>query len=357
MSMPKWRPPFNEMSAELKQSMRQVRESEKRYRMLFESAGDAIFILEAEGENAGKIIAANPAAAEMHGYSLDEILKLNIVTDLDGPDAADQAPDRIKRMHAGEWINAEITHRRKDGTVFPVEISAGLFEVDGHKYILAFDRDISERKKMENQILQSKYDWEDTFNTIPDMITVHDMDFNIVTANKSAQKILGLPILDSLQVKCHTYIHGKNQPPADCPSCNCLDTEKPATFEMYEPHLDKYLEIRAMPRFNRDKQLVGLIHVMRDITERKRVEKSLQRAEQMKIVGEWAAGLAHEIKNPLAGIKASIEMLAQEVKISEEDKHLVNKAIDEIKRIELLIKSLLNFAKPPKPQFVLTEHQ
>jgi two-component system sensor histidine kinase AtoS len=123
---------------------------------------------------------------------------------------------------------------------------------------------------------------------------------------------------------------------------------------MYEPHLDKYLEIRAMPRFNRDKQLVGLIHVMRDITERKRVEQSLQRAEQMKIVGEWAAGLAHEIKNPLAGIKASIEMLAQEANISEEDKHLVNKAIDEIKRIELLIKSLLNFAKPPKPQFVLT---
>ncbi|MCJ7541804.1 MAG: PAS domain S-box protein, partial [Desulfobacterales bacterium] len=158
---------FNEMSTGLKQSMRQVKESEKRYRMLFESAGDAIFILEAEGENAGKIIAANPAAAEMHGYSLDEMLKLNIVTDLDGPDAAVQAPDRIKRMHAGEWISAENTHRRKDGTVFPVEISAGLFEVDGHKYILAFDRDISERKKMENLILQSKYDWEDTFNTIP----------------------------------------------------------------------------------------------------------------------------------------------------------------------------------------------
>lgn len=346
---------FNEMSRELKQSMHKVRESEKRYRMLFESAGDAIFILETEGENAGSIIAANPAAAAMHGYSLDEMLKLNIVTDLDGPDAAAEAPERIARMLDGEWINAEITHRRKDGTIFPVEISCGVFEVDGHKYILAFDRDISERKKMENLILQSKYDWEDTFNAIPDMITLHDTDFNIIGANKAAQKILGLPLMESTPAKCHLFIHGKEHPPADCPSCRCLKTQKPTTFEMYEPHLEKFLEIRAMPRFNREKEMVGLIHVMRDITERKRVEKTLQRAEQMKIVGEWAAGLAHEIKNPLAGIKASIEIFAGEVKVSEEDKQLIVKAVDEIKRIELLLKSLLNFAKPPRPQLVKTD--
>ncbi len=125
-------------------------ESENRYRMLFERAGDAIFILEAEGEKAGQIVAANQVAAEMHGYTVDELLTLNI-TDLDTPDNAREAPRRIRRALEGEWIKAEITHRKKDGTLFPVEISAGLLELGKRKYILAFDRDITERKRYEEE--------------------------------------------------------------------------------------------------------------------------------------------------------------------------------------------------------------
>lgn len=78
----------------------------------------------------------------------------------------------------------------------------------------------------------------------------------------------------------------------------------------------------------------------------------MQRLEQMKAVGEMATGLAHEIKNPLTGIKASMEVLSQEPTFAEEDRAVLSKVVDEVKRIELLMKSLLNFAKPPKPQFM-----
>ncbi|MBI4680484.1 MAG: histidine kinase, partial [Nitrospirae bacterium] len=67
-------------------------------------------------------------------------------------------------------------------------------------------------------------------------------------------------------------------------------------------------------------------------------------------MGEFAAGLAHDIKNPLAGIKASVEALLGEQCISEEDRADIIRAADEIKRIEVLLKNLLNFAKPSKPQ-------
>jgi signal transduction histidine kinase len=77
----------------------------------------------------------------------------------------------------------------------------------------------------------------------------------------------------------------------------------------------------------------------------------MQRAEQMTVVGEMATGLAHEIKNPLAGIKASMEVLSQEPTFTGEDKAVLLKVIEEVKRIESLMKSLLNFAKPPKSQF------
>jgi PAS domain S-box-containing protein len=347
---------FNEMSDSLKEHMLRIRESENRYRTLFESAGDAIFIVEAEGEEPGRIVDANPAAAEMHGYALEELLELNLVKDLDAPDAAKDAPDRIKRIVQGEWIQAEINHVKKDGSVFPVEISAGLFEYMDRKYILAVDRDISDRKKMENLILQAKLEWEDTFDTITDMITIHDTDFNIIRANKAAQETLGIPPLEpSKKVKCYSYYHGKESPPSDCLSCTCLETGQSTSFEMFEPHLNKYLEVRAMPRYDENNEIVGLIHVIRDITERKKVEEALQRAEQMKMVGEWATGLVHEIKNPLAGIKGSVEVLASDANMAEEDRGIVIQAVDEIKRIELLLKSLLNFAKPPKPQLVLVD--
>ena len=347
---------FNEMSDSLKDHMHRIQESENRYRTLFETAGDAIFIIEAEGEEPGRIVDANPAAAEMHGYDLDELLQLNLVKDLDAPDAAKEAPERIARILDGEWINAEINHARKDGTVFPVEISAGLLEYMGRKYILAVDRDISDRKKMENLILQAKLEWEDTFDSITDMITIHDRDFNIIRANKAAQEILQLPSLNTTRaIKCYSYYHGKDSPPKDCQSCTCLHSGHPTSFEMFEPHLNRYLEVRAMPRFDDRNEVVGVIHVIRDITERKKVEEALQRAEQMKMVGEWATGLVHEIKNPLAGIKGSVEVLASDANMAEEDRNIVTQAVDEIKRIEILLKSLLNFAKPPKPQLTLVD--
>jgi PAS domain S-box-containing protein len=346
---------FNGMSDSLHQTMHKIQESENRYRTLFESAGDAIFILETEGENIGDILEANRAAAEMHGISIEKLLTLNLIKDLDAPDAAEQAPGRFQRILKGETFKAELNHRKEDGTIFPVEVSGSLLEYMGHKYILAIGRDVSGRKEMENMILQSKLEWENTFNTITDVITIHDMDFNIIRANKAAKKMLGLPDLNINQAKCYQYYHGKDSPPDECPSCECFKTEKQATFEMYEPHLDKFLEVRAMPRFDSNHQMIGLIHVVRDITERKGVETSLQRTEQLKMVGEMAAGLAHEIKNPLAGIKGSLQCLVEEESISEEDRDLIVKSVDQIKRIELLIKGLLNFAKPPQLQLMLTD--
>lgn len=345
---------FNEMLESLKENLLRVQESEQRYRTLFESAGDAIFIIDIEGEKAGDIVDANPAAAKMHGYRIEELLKLNLIRDLDAPEAAADAPQRIERILSGDWIKDEINHRKKDGTLFPVEISAGLIQFMGRKYALAIDRDISARKQMERMLIQAKIEWENTFNAITDMITIHDTEFNILRANKAAEKILGLPLITQ-KAKCYQYYHGSDQPPENCASCKCLVTERPVSCEMYEPHLSKFLEIRAMPMYDSSDRLSGLIHVIRDITQRKSVEEALQRAEQLKMVGELAAGLAHEIKNPLAGIKGSIQVLVETAAIAEEDRALILKAIDEIKRIETLLKSLLNFAKPPKLMLMPTD--
>ena len=78
--------------------------------------------------------------------------------------------------------------------------------------------------------------------------------------------------------------------------------------------------------------------------------QKMQRAEQMVVVGELAAGLAHEIKNPMAGIKVAMSVLSEEAYISAEDKAVLQKVVAEITQLEGLMKSFLNFAKPQKPR-------
>jgi signal transduction histidine kinase len=76
----------------------------------------------------------------------------------------------------------------------------------------------------------------------------------------------------------------------------------------------------------------------------------MQRTEQLVVVGELAAGLAHEIKNPLAGIKVAMQVLSEEAGLSEEDRGVVKKVAQEVVRLESLMRNFLNFARPAKPQ-------
>ena len=78
----------------------------------------------------------------------------------------------------------------------------------------------------------------------------------------------------------------------------------------------------------------------------------MQSTEQMTIVGEMAARLVHEIKNPLAGIKGSMQVFQERAHITEEERTILSRVIDEVQRVESLMKSLLNFAKPPEPQLL-----
>jgi PAS domain S-box-containing protein len=136
---------INGMLDSLENSDKELRESEERYRMLFERAPDVIMIIGLEGGETGRIVAANQAAADQHGYTVDELLRMRIY-DLNTAETNKISRDIAASIVAGEWVTAEIWHQKKDGTRFPVEIRAGLIKIDGKKYILGFDRDITQRK-------------------------------------------------------------------------------------------------------------------------------------------------------------------------------------------------------------------
>lgn len=137
-------------------------------------------------------------------------------------------------------------------------------------------REVEEHEKTEEKLLQAKQDWEDTFNTITDLITVHDMDFNLIHANKAAIKVLGLPSIEGKKEKCYKFFHGTDEPPSKCPGMACLKSGKPANFDLFEPHLNKNIEVVALPRFDCRNNMIGFIHVVRDTTKRKQADEKLE---------------------------------------------------------------------------------
>lgn len=260
-------------------TVKSLRKSEKLFYVLFNQAADAVFLLDPRQADNPLIVDANMAACKMHGYAYEELIGKPISAIYKNLDKK-QVQNRTRHLLEGEHLIFEVEHMKKDGLVFPVEVSAQIVDIQGLPFIQAVDRDISERKKAEEKIVQVKNDWQDTFDNISDMITIHDKDFNILRANKAAKKILKLPLLTEIKSKCYKCFHGTDSPPKSCPSCDCLKHGKSVNFEMFEPHLDKFIEIQAMPRFNADKKIIGVIHVVRDISRRKKNEEELRIARE-----------------------------------------------------------------------------
>jgi PAS domain S-box-containing protein len=140
--------------------------------------------------------------------------------------------------------------------------------------------EVEVRKTIEQELRKAKSDWEDTFNTINEAITIHDTNFNIILSNKAAGDLLGQSMERILSQKCFESYHGTGCPPDGCPSCLSLQNGRPSTTELFEPNLDKYIEIKAMPRFDEHGDTIGIVHVVRDISDRKKAEDNLIWANQ-----------------------------------------------------------------------------
>ncbi len=287
-----------------------LRESEKRYKMLFESAPDAILIMEADGERAGRIVAANQAAAAMHGYTVPEILDLNIAV-LNPTVNAPPFNGRMPRILAGDWIKEEITHQRKDGTIFPVEIHAGLMELEDRKYILAFDRDISERRQGEEALREAHQAQQSLIQASPLAIFVLDPEGRVRMWNPAAvrmfgwreEEVLGRPLptvpkdkLEEYQGFLKRILSGESLTGLELRRCRKDDSP---------------IELRVFtaPLYDAHEQITGIMVMNADITESKRLKEQLLQAQKMEVVGRLAGGVAHDFNNLLTTITGYSELV------------------------------------------------
>jgi len=141
---------------------------------------------------------------------------------------------------------------------------------DGEPGATLLIEDITDRKVTEEKMKRIIQEWETTFNSISDMVFIQDNEFSILRANRSFADFLHRTPEECIGKKCHQLLHDTTRSHASCPCTKVHQTKKPATVEFYEPHLGKYLEISASPIFTDNGAIVGSVHIMKDISERKR---------------------------------------------------------------------------------------
>jgi PAS domain S-box-containing protein len=177
-----------------KKAESELQASTEKYRSLFETSKDSIFIVD---QKTGDFISANSAACQLYGYTLDEFMQMKHIDVSAKPEKTKAAiHDSVSRVDMR-------LHRKKDGTVFPVEIVGAYFMQEGRLFHTAFIRDITQRKQSEETLEQTRQNYETFFNTIDEFLLVVDEHGNIIHTNKtvitrlgySIEELIGKPVI------------------------------------------------------------------------------------------------------------------------------------------------------------------
>ena len=208
--------------------------------------------------------------------------------------------------------------------------------------------DITERRKMEEQIERAAKEWRTTFDSITDLVSIIDNDFKLVRVNRAFADTFGKRPKELIGKPCYEVVHKSNEPMANCPYQKTLQTKKPATAEFFEPTLGIYLEATTAPIFNEKGEIIACVQVARDVTQRKRMQEQLMLTDRLASIGELASGVAHELNNPLTSV-IGFSQLLMERDIADDMKEDLNLVNSEAQRAASVVKNLLTFARKHAP--------
>jgi PAS domain S-box-containing protein len=278
-------------------------DTEGRYRLLFESLADAAFVLDQE---TGRFLDVNLAATRVYGYSHAEFCALRAVDlscepELTAKAVAEAPPVTTRR------------HQRKDGTVFPVEVTLAVVDWDGRKAIVGVARDITEREQAARALAESENRYRAVFSGASDGILLLSPGGEVVDANEAIARMHGLTVSQMLT---------KRLADLNTPESTATSPERFArlfageilSFEVEHFHADGHafpLEVSASQVSLDGKPYLLAFH--RDVTERKKLRAGLAQSERLASMGMLAAGVGHEINNPLAYVLSNVATLAQDL--------------------------------------------
>ena len=269
-----------------------------------DEARDIILLMDSRGQ----VCDANRAALSAYGYSLDEIREHHI-RDLRAPETHDELNEQMARASA-DGIQFETTHRRRDGSEFPCEVSSRRVDLDGESFLVSVVRDLTDRIRAEASLREKETLFSKIFHNSPVVVSIVSLDDNrYVDVSDSYLRIMGL---SREQVIGKTFAElGLSLDPPDLQRMmHAVTTRFLGEFEVRirardgrvldTIHSLEFIELSGKPC------VVAFAH---DITEHKRLEEQLQHAQRMEAVGRLAGGVAHDFNNILTAVRGHSEIL------------------------------------------------
>ena len=264
---------------ERKKAEQELKESEEKYKTLFEQAGDYILILEVHKDSVPTIFDANAAALQTHGYSKNEIIGKPI-TFLDENSGDERVMERTERLLNGEKLTFSAQHKRKDGSIIDVEVSMKMVVVGSKFFFVSVERDITERKKMEDALRQDRDLLEAITENLGVGFGIMSRDYRVLWVNRFIKNNAG----DVEGKQCYSSLNTLDH---ICPDCGVR--------KVYEEGVERdsheytqigingkryYVELIATPLKDKNGNVVAALEFVVDITEKKQREKELRESRE-----------------------------------------------------------------------------
>lgn len=356
---------LEEMNEKLRQMTLVLHRAETLNRVIIETSSEAILTF----DPLGYIQSANKAASSMLGYTHEELIGMNVIELFpDHPSEADRDA-MIREMFPWMGKNYESTVKRKDGTELPAELQIGEAEIEESALFVCFIRDITERKQLERErkdqfqkleqlvtartrellqtntsLHQSQERFRKIFESSPSLVGIRSCeDGRYIDVNESWLYNTGYTYeemrgsTEDLLRFCTQDAEGRSVPVVEF---------GPSARNLRVTYMTKSGQVREGLVSTERIELAGKpcdLIVVTDITERLHLEKEVARLDRLNLIGEMAAGIAHEIRNPMTTVRGFLQVI--QAKGAPEFSGHIELMLAELDRANSIITEFLALAK------------
>ena len=347
---------FRDITEQFAAEMR-LKLQEQQYRLLFETNPSPMWVFDTENL---QILAVNDAAIVQYGYSRDEFLKLNL-KDLRPPG---DVPDLFKARALSSpqqmsHYSGQFRHLRKDGSLILAEIYSGPIVWAGVAARIVTAIDVTERKRAEESLREQA----DIINRAQDAIIIRDFkDQRITFWNSGAERLYGWSAEEAIGRSTGELMYADLKD-REGPLQTLIATGefRGVLKQVTKDGREVIVDGRATIVRNADGTPRSVLSMNTDITEQKKLEIQLLRAQRLESIGTLASGVAHDLNNILTPILMCAETLRGD--LGEEDRKTALSLIEEsARRGSAVVKQVLTFARgvegervPIKPSHLIEE--
>ena len=214
------------------------------------------------------------------------------------------------------------------------------------RFLTAFSNNVAsaiENARLFEQVKLTEQELENIFESMSDMVYFVGEDYVVKNINKAVSKRLGRPSEEIVGKKCYEVFHGTKEPWAACPHQKTVVERKAFVQEVEDPYMGGTFITSSSPIFDMAGEFMGTVNVVSDITELKTLRERVIKTDRMAALGEVAARVAHEIRNPLSSLGGFAKRL--EKKLEGNLKEYADIIAKEVERLEAILNDILSFVK------------